>query len=114
MSLARAQTWTAQSQVQCTYHDATVPVRCLSQFFSCMCIHSEPGMVYETFWSSFLNWRCNQMVMMDVVNLFHLLMYFTIVILLDGLFCLYQVVRFLIAIHSYVFHDWGKCYNYKI
>ena len=53
------------------------------------------------------------MVMMDVVNLFHLLMYFTIVIPLDGLFCLYQVVRFLITVHSYVFHDLGECYNYK-
>lgn len=44
------------------------------------------------------------MVMMDVVNLFHLLMFFTIVILLDGLFCLYQVVRFLV-ICFYVYYE---------
>lgn len=56
------------------------------------------------FWCSFLNLRCNQMVIMDVVNLFHLLMFFTTVILLDGLFCLYQVVRFLM-ISSDEFQD---------
>ena len=54
----------------------------------------------------FLNLRCNQMVTMDVVNLYHLLIFFTIAILLDGSFCLYQVVRFLI-INSYVFQT-GK------
>ena len=47
------------------------------------------------------------MVIMDVVNLYHLLMFFTTVIPLDGLFCLYQVVRFLI-ISSYVFQEWEE------
>lgn len=47
------------------------------------------------------------MVIMDVVNLYHLLMFFTIAILLGGSFCLYQVVRFLI-IGSYIFQDWEE------
>jgi len=47
------------------------------------------------------------MVMMDVVNHYHLLMFFTTVILLDGLFCLYQVVRLLIT-NSFVFQDWEE------
>ena len=47
------------------------------------------------------------MVIMDVVNPYHLLMFFTIATLQGGSFCLYQVVRFLI-ISSSVFQDWEE------
>lgn len=50
------------------------------------------------FCGSFLDMTCNQMAVMDVVNLYRLSMFFTTVIPLDGLFCPYQVVRFLIIL----------------